>query len=223
MPQERAVKRSGCAKQRGFSTAPFLAGVASFLTLGAAWGLLWWSNLFDRGLLPAPWEVLKVLIEQMTEKGLWLDILLSTRRVVVGVVCGLAIALPVGFLLGWYKSVRAFIDPVINFYRALPPIALIPLVIVYFGIGEPARISVLIYAAFFSSVIVIYEGIKMIPDLYPCLQGAWRIGFRDLQKDRRTGRIASRPDGISGFHWRLLDNAGGRRTGGSRTWPGCSN
>jgi NitT/TauT family transport system permease protein len=163
VPQERAVKRSGCAKQRGFSTAPFLAGVASFLTLGAAWGLLWWSNLFDRGLLPAPWEVLKVLIEQMTEKGLWLDILLSTRRVVVGVVCGLAIALPVGFLLGWYKSVRAFIDPVINFYRALPPIALIPLVIVYFGIGEPARISVLIYAAFFSSVIVIYEGIKMIP------------------------------------------------------------
>ena len=63
---------------------------------------------------------------------------LSTRRVLIGVICGLAIAIPVGFLLGWYRGVRAFVDPVINFFRALPPIALIPLVIVYFGIGEPA-------------------------------------------------------------------------------------
>jgi NitT/TauT family transport system permease protein len=197
VPQERAVKRSGCAKQRGFSTATFLAGVASFLTLGAAWGVLWWSNLFDRGLLPAPWEVLKVLIEQMTEKGLWLDILLSTRRVVVGVVCGLAIALPVGFLLGWYKSVRAFIDPVINFYRALPPIALIPLVIVYFGIGEPARISVLIYAAFFSSVIVIYEGIKMIPPIYIRVSKA--LGASDFEIFKKIVVPAALPHVLTAF------------------------
>jgi len=38
-----------------------LAGIASFLTLGAVWGVIWWLNLVDRGLLPAPWEVLNVL------------------------------------------------------------------------------------------------------------------------------------------------------------------
>ena len=44
--------------------------------------------------------------------------------------------MPVGFAIGWYQGVRTFVDPLINFFRALPPIALIPLVIVYFGIGE---------------------------------------------------------------------------------------
>ncbi len=111
--------------------------------------------------------------------------------------CGLAIALPVGFILGWYKSVRAFIDPVINFFRALPPIALIPLVIVYFGIGELARLSVLIYAAFFSSVIVIYEGIKMIPPIYIRVSKA--LGATDFEIFKRIVVPAALPHVLTAF------------------------
>ena len=56
----------------------------------------------------------------------------------------------------------------INFFRALPPIALIPLVIVYFGIDEIAKLVILFYASFFSGVIVMYEGISQItPALHP--------------------------------------------------------
>jgi len=72
---------------------------------------------------------------------------------------GIALAVPVGFVLGWYRDIRRFIDPLLNFFRALPPIALIPLVIVYFGIGEAAKIVILFYASFFAGVIVMYEGI----------------------------------------------------------------
>ena len=61
---------------------------------------------------------------------------------------------------------RALINPLINFFRALPPIALIPLIIVYFGIGESAKITVLAFAAFFASVIVLYEGIRQIAPIY---------------------------------------------------------
>jgi NitT/TauT family transport system permease protein len=197
VPVDIAPTHYRLRKQRGFTTMSMLAGIASFSTLGAVWGVIWWLNLFDRGLLPAPWEVLNVLTVQMTEKELWLDILLSARRVVVGVFCGLAIALPVGFILGWYKSVRAFIDPVINFFRALPPIALIPLVIVYFGIGELARLSVLIYAAFFSSVIVIYEGIKMIPPIYIRVSKA--LGATDFEIFKRIVVPAALPHVLTAF------------------------
>ncbi len=62
--------------------------------------------------------------------------------------------------------VRRFVDPLINFFRALPPIALIPLVIVYFGIGEIAKIVILFYASFFAGVIVMYEGIAQISPIY---------------------------------------------------------
>ena len=197
MPNETALRHCCSRKQRGFATMTVLAGLASFLSLGVIWGLIWWSNIFDRGLLPAPWEVLDSLIVQMAEKELWLDIVLSARRVLVGVFCGLAIAMPVGFLLGWYKSVRAFIDPVINFFRALPPIALIPLVIVYFGIGEPARLSVLIYAAFFSSVIVIYEGIKMIPPIYIRVSKA--LGATDFEIFKKIIVPAALPHVLTAF------------------------
>jgi NitT/TauT family transport system permease protein len=54
----------------------------------------------------------------------------------------------------------------INFFRALPPIALIPLVIVYFGVDELAKLVILFYAAFFSGVIVMYEGVSQITPLY---------------------------------------------------------
>ena len=54
----------------------------------------------------------------------------------------------------------------LNFFRALPPIALIPLVIVYFGIGELAKVVILFYASFFAGVIVMYEGISQISPIF---------------------------------------------------------
>jgi NitT/TauT family transport system permease protein len=97
---------------------------------------------------------------------LGLDIVTSTVRVLVGVSLGVTLAVPVGFAIGWYRHMRDFADPLINFFRALPPIALIPLVIVYFGIGETAKIVILFYAAFFAGVIVMYEGIAQISPIY---------------------------------------------------------
>ena len=86
---------------------------------------------------------------------------------------------PVGFLIGWYAPVRRIVDPLINFFRALPPIALIPLVIVYLGIGEVAKIAILFYAAFFASVIVMYEGMAQISPVY--IRVARTLGATDLE------------------------------------------
>lgn len=104
---------------------------------------------------------------------------MSTQRVFIGVALGVTFAVPVGFLLGWYKGLRSFIDPVINFFRALPPIALIPLVIVYFGIGEIAKTVILFYAAFFAGVIVMYEGIAQISPIF--IKVSRTLGASDME------------------------------------------
>jgi NitT/TauT family transport system permease protein len=109
---------------------------------------------------------------------------MSTQRVFLGVTLGIVLAIPVGFALGWYKAVRTFIDPVINFFRALPPIALIPLVIVYFGIGETAKVAILFYAAFFSGVIVMYEGIAQVSPIY--VRVARTLGAKDGEIFRKV-------------------------------------
>ena len=139
----------------------------------APWGLLvalWYaiaySGLINPALVPTPHAVALQFQELLTNGRLLRDIARSTQRVAIGVSLGIAAAGPVGFMLGWYKDVRRFIDPLINFFRALPPIALIPLVIVYFGIGEIAKVAILFYATFFAGVIVMYEGVAQISPIF---------------------------------------------------------
>ena len=131
-----------------------------------AWYAIAYSGLINPALVPTPHAVASRFWELLTTAGLPLDMWMSTQRVFLGVSSGIVLAVPVGFVLGWYREIRSFIDPLINFYRALPPIALIPLVVVYFGIGEAAKIVILFYASFFAGVIVMYEGIAQISPIY---------------------------------------------------------
>jgi NitT/TauT family transport system permease protein len=137
-----------------------------WLALLALWYAVRASGLVSAALVPTPGEVVTRFWNLLWQGTLALDILMSTQRVLIGVALGIALAVPVGFVLGWYRQVRSFIDPLINFFRALPPIALIPLVIVYFGIGEPAKVVILFYASFFAGVIVMYEGIAQISPIF---------------------------------------------------------
>src|SRR5436190_3758550 len=151
---------------------------APWFAIVALWYAVRASGLVNPSLVPAPHAVLAKFVELARER-LALDIWMSTRRVFVGVFLGVLAAVPVGFAIGWYRSVRTFVEPLINFFRALPPIALIPLVIVYFGIGEVAKIAILFYASFFAGVIVMVEGIGQISPIY--VRVAETLGARDAE------------------------------------------
>ena len=161
-----ASKRRRFGLRSLISRRPAVAGLISFAVIVAVWEFVWATHLVERGLVPSPQQVFERFWVLLTKHGLIFDMYMSSYRVLMGVLFGILFAVPVGFALGWYRPIRAFADPVINFFRALPPIALIPLVIVYFGIGEFAKISLLFYAAFFSGVIVMYEGIKSVNPTY---------------------------------------------------------
>ena len=152
--------------------------VAPWLLILALWYAIRASGLVNPALVPAPHMVLAKFVE-LSRGRLWEDIYMSTQRVFVGVALGVSLAVPVGFCLGWYQGLRSFMDPVINFFRALPPIALIPLVIVYFGIGEAAKTAILFYASFFAGVIVMYEGIAQISPIF--IKVARTLGASDLE------------------------------------------
>ena len=140
--------------------------LAPWCLLVALWYAIAYSGLINPALVPTPHAVAAQFQELLVNGRLLRDIVMSTQRVLLGVMLGIAVAVPVGFMLGWYKDIRRFIDPLINFFRALPPIALIPLVIVYFGIGEIAKVAILFYATFFAGVIVMYEGVAQISPIY---------------------------------------------------------
>lgn len=152
--------------------------VIPWLVLLGGWYAIRNSGMINPALVPAPHVVALRFVELMQDR-LLLDIVMSTRRVFLGVLSGIAFAVPVGFVLGWYRNIRQFIDPLINFFRALPPIALIPLVIVYFGVDELAKTVILFYASFFAGVIVMYEGIAQISPIY--VRVARTLGATDAE------------------------------------------
>ena len=153
--------------------------LAPWVLIVLIWYAIAYSGLVNASLVPTPHAVAAKFWELLTTGRLAQDIWISTQRVFIGVVLGTLLAVPVGFLLGWYKEIRSFIDPLINFFRALPPIALIPLVIVYFGIGEIAKVVILFYASFFAGVIVMYEGIAQISPIY--VRVARTLGATDAE------------------------------------------
>jgi NitT/TauT family transport system permease protein len=148
------------------------------------WYLIPTLGLVNPALVPTPVQVAKTFWHLLTVEKLWLDMLMSLQRVLLGLVLGIALAIPVGFVLGWYRPMRTLIDPLVNFFRSLPPIALIPLIIVYFGIDELAKVVMLFYAAFFSGVIVMYEGIVQTNPLF--IRVARTLGATDGEIFRRV-------------------------------------
>ncbi|QGA58801.1 ABC transporter permease [Brucella sp. 2280] len=129
--------------------------------LSFAVGIGGWYLLTATGavVLPGPVDVLERAVTLLLNGQLLGDIFASLRRVLSGFVLGVALAIPVGFLMGWYRIARSLIEPWVQFFRMIPPLAVIPLAIVTLGIDESPKIFVIFLASFLSSVVATYQGV----------------------------------------------------------------
>ncbi|MDY2941885.1 MAG: ABC transporter permease [Varibaculum sp.] len=123
----------------------------------------WWAvSAFLVKNLPTPMETVEAAVSY-AKKGIMLeDVLASLRRVFTGFILGTALAIPVGFLMGWYGWARGLLEPWVQFFRTVPPLAIIPLAIVLMGIGETPKIFVIFLAAFLSCVISTFQGVVQV-------------------------------------------------------------
>ena len=92
--------------------------------------------------------------------GLWENVFWSLIRVVVGFGLGCLFGIPLGFAMGLNSWMRGWFDPIVEFMRPVPPLALIPLVIIWFGIGEQGKISLLFLAALWIMTIAARAGVS---------------------------------------------------------------
>ena len=168
----------------GFSLGLNLASVV----LGIA---IWWA-LAAAGLkLPTPPEVVGRFGELIADGTLAGDVVASLTRVLVGFVLGTAVAIPVGFLMGWYATARGLIEPWVQFFRTIPPLAIIPLAIVLLGIDEAPKIFVIFLAAFLSCVISTFQGVVSVDRTL--INAARVLGAKDFTIFRRVVVPASTP------------------------------
>lgn len=144
--KKRRSQRSG--KMLALNVISILAGIG-----------IWWVLSLSGFRLPTPPQVLERAIQLIADGTLIADAGASLGRVLAGFALGTALAIPVGFLMGWYSVARGLMEPWIQFFRTIPPLAIIPLVLVLMGIGEEPKIFVIFLAAFLSCVISTYQGV----------------------------------------------------------------
>ncbi|MFT4084905.1 MAG: ABC transporter permease [Nocardioides sp.] len=165
---------------------------ALLTTLSIVLGIgLWWilsKTGFD---LPTPPQVVRRARELLADGTLEKDILASLRRVVLGFALGCLVAVPVGFLMGWYEIARALIEPWIQFFRAVPPLALIPMMVVLLGIGETPKVVVIFLSSFLACVIAAFQGVVSVDRTL--INAARVLGASDLTLFLRVVIPASSP------------------------------
>lgn len=122
-----------------------------------AWFLTGHFGLMSRLLLPPPGEIVATAGELWADGyvrvPLWEHVAVSLARALVAFIAAIITGVPIGLLMGMSAAVKASLDPFVQFLRPLPKLALIPLVIVWFGIGEVSKF-ILIYLATVLTVIV---------------------------------------------------------------------
>lgn len=156
-------------------------------------GVLLWSAVvaYGRVGLPSPTQVVVRAGELIRDGQLAVDLVSSLGRVLTGFCLGVALAIPIGFLMGWYRTARGLIEPFVQFFRMIPPLAVIPLAIVTMGIGETPKVFVIFLAAFLSSVIATFQGVVNVDKTL--INAARVLGAKDGTIFRRVIIPASTP------------------------------
>jgi NitT/TauT family transport system permease protein len=112
----------------------------------AVWSLLTSLRLIDPIFLPAPWSVIASMATGMVSGILAKDVVVTVARSLAGFFLAAAIGVPLGLLVGRVKLLADATQPTIDFFRSIPATALFPLFLFFFGVGDKAKIAIVIYA-----------------------------------------------------------------------------
>lgn len=145
--------------------------------------LLWWgasaSGLVNPILLPTPVEVFERFLALSADGTLAGHVAASLWRVISGFLLAFAIAVPIGVAMGMMPIVRGLIDPLIEVIRPIPPIAVIPLVMLWLGIGEISKMVVIAFGAFFPILVNTMAGFNACEPVH--VRAAQTLGANRLQ------------------------------------------
>lgn len=119
------------------------------LLLLAVWQAVAGADVYSRAQLPPPAEVLSALRELLGRGELWHHVAISTQRVVIGFVIAAVLGLALGGLVGLSGLARSALSPTIQAVRAVPSLAWVPLLLLWLGIGETPKITLVAIGAFF--------------------------------------------------------------------------
>ena len=135
----------------------------SALGLVTLWCVLAYGKMVEPLFLPSPTAILAAGVDLMRDGTLLQDMRASVSVIVTGWALAVAAGVPIGILMGSFKIVEALVEPVVDFVRYLPVSALIPLLILYVGIGTEEKVAVIFIGTFFQLVLLVADVAAHVP------------------------------------------------------------
>ena len=158
-------------------------GVAAFAVVIGAWLLATESGFVHPAFLPSPIAVVRALWGLFENAGYIWDIAISIGRVWAAFLAATVIAIPLAILMSTYRGIGAFSEPLVDFVRYLPVPALVPLTLIWLGIGEASKITLLWIGTFFQLVLLVADDARRVPKEF--IETGRTLGANDfaLMKD----------------------------------------
>ena len=180
-----------------YLTGRLVLGVLSVSTVLLAYA--WVTNLpgNNPALLPPISDVIGSFATNINSGVLFNALGASLYRISLGFLFGTSGALVLGCLIGWYKPIEHLFDPLIEAVRPIPPLAYIPIVIIWFGIEEFSRVLLISIACFMVCVVNVVAGMKNVPQVY--VDAASTMGVSRFQIFYTVAVPAATPFIFTGF------------------------
>ena len=166
IPQSATAAKEPLAATRSWIASPrvraTLLATASVLIALLTWQFLS-TVLFNPFLIPPPLEVFRTAIPMIASGEILADVSISMVRVLVGFVTGSLVGIVIGVLLGRFRLIHELFDPIVELLRYLSPTAMIPIAVIWFGIGELSKYFLIFWGTFFIVLINTTVGVWRAP------------------------------------------------------------
>ena len=194
--QEAAVRGKGASPGRERLVAA-VTGLAGVLCLALFWEIAPRVGLVDDYFIPPLSTVLDAWWAMAADGELWRHTRASLGRSASGFFLAIAIAIPLGALIAWYRPVRNFFNPVLELFRNTAALAILPIFILLLGIGETSKIAIVFYACFFPVLLSTVSGVATVdPQL---LRSARVLGMSPVSTFRKVVFPAAVPTIFTGI------------------------
>lgn len=176
---------------------PLLIGTGSVVIALTVWQLIANARILSEMFLPGPLDIARAFGDLTQDPELGVAVETSGEELAIGFGLAIVLALPIGLLSGWYNRVSHALDPFVNVLYATPRIALMPLLIIWLGIGIWSKVAVIFLGAFFPILINTMAGVRNLdPSL---LKAARSFGASDWNIFRTIALPGSVPFILTGF------------------------
>ena len=174
------------------------AGAAGFVAIWSAAAL---SGITTRAFLPAPWDVLarfaQLLVEPFAGYTLQRHLWSSFQRFGMGFLLAVAVGIPLGLLMAWFRTIDRLVAPVVEAVRFIAPIAWVPFAALWFGTGIGGPVLIIFMGAFPPVLINTYRGARQVETKY--IEAARMLGAGSFRSMTEVLMPAAMPQIVAGL------------------------